>query len=85
MSNHTKAACPYTDCGGMCQYCCCFICARCGLGEGCLTTDCPGADRPNEPIADKIYDGKLDYRGGKWVEECSPSSPAYRIIEKEKK
>lgn len=83
MSEHIKQACTSDTCGGTCAACTLFVCAACGLSEGALTSECPGevgdvrfglwSDR-----ADAVYDGRLDFRGGQWVEETSPHSPAFR-------
>ena len=43
------------------------ICKVCGLYEGSLTTDCPG-ERVDGDSADKVYQGKMDYRNGEWVQ-----------------
>lgn len=51
------------------------ICTVCRLAEGALTTDCPGAPTS---FTELVYEGKLDYREGEWVEACSPHSPAFR-------
>lgn len=40
------------------------ICKVCGLGEGSLTTECPG-ERSGEN-ADDVYAGNIDYVDGHW-------------------
>lgn len=76
MKEHIKTDCTDPECSGDCMDCCCFICTTCGLGEGCLTTECPG-----EPVfaehADSVYDGLEDYRNGTWVNKHSPSAPGW--------
>jgi hypothetical protein len=52
------------------------ICSICGLIEGSLTTECPGYRCWTEK-GDDIYAGKIDFRNGQWVKECSPYSPAF--------
>lgn len=48
------------------------VCKVCGLGEGTMTTDCPGEQSWSK--ADEIYNGRLDYREGEgWVNKLSPS------------
>lgn len=73
---HVKAICKTQDCGGMCMRCNLFICSVCGLLEGALTTDCPGVEAFRDH-SDAVYDGQEDFKGGAWVPECSPCSPAF--------
>ncbi|KVV40825.1 hypothetical protein WT27_12910 [Burkholderia territorii] len=40
------------------------ICKVCGLGEGSLTTECPG--ERSGAKADDVYAGKIDYVDGRW-------------------
>lgn len=61
---------------GACNLCCLAVCKECGLYEGALTTHCPG--RPvSFDDSQRIYEGKLNYRGGIWVEECSEHTPVW--------
>lgn len=60
-----EGCCPICD-GGL------SVCKICGLFEGALTTDCPGA-RVFSATSDRIYRGDLDYRDGHWI-EGQPSS-----------
>lgn len=53
-----------------------FACTVCGLIEGCLTTHCPGYNCYKDMNED-IYNGKIDFRNGAWVNKCSPHSPEY--------
>jgi hypothetical protein len=61
-----------------CQSDRCFICdgglaacIRCNTSEGTLPTDCPGTHISWED-AERIYNGKLDYRFGRgWIEASS--------------
>jgi hypothetical protein len=66
--NCNETHCPVCD-GGL------FICARCGLIEGSLTSECPGVESWCEN-GDAIYNGYRDFRGGAWVAEVSPHCPA---------
>jgi len=50
------------------------VCSVCGLTKGSLTTDCPGAGCWTEKSRD-IYDGKIDFKDGKWVNDSSPHCP----------
>lgn len=52
-----------------------FICSRCHSAEGATTSECPGQQMTMDQ-SDAVYAGKLDYRGGQWVDACSPHSPA---------
>lgn len=61
--------CPICD-GGL------AVCRVCGLLEGSLTTDCPGYLCWAEKN-DDIYQGKIDFVNGHWVNQPSPHSPAY--------
>ena len=51
------------------------ICTVCHCIEGSLATECPGFDCWKE-YGDRIYQGKIDFRDGRWVEGqisiCSP-------------
>lgn len=57
--------CNNPDCGGTCIYCTLDICKVCGLGEGSLTSECPGIN--SLEMADEIYDGLKDFKNGKWI------------------
>ncbi|MBR8043188.1 NADAR family protein [Burkholderia cenocepacia] len=48
------------------------ICRVCGLGEGALTTHCPGARAG--AYADDVYAGKLDFVEGSWVNRGNPTN-----------
>lgn len=50
------------------------MCRVCGLAEGSLTTECPKYLVSSE-LTDVIYQGKIDYRFGRWEPEPSPHSP----------
>jgi len=52
------------------------VCKVCGLIEGSLTTDCPGYPCWSQKNED-VYQGKIDFVNGQWVEQSSPHSPAY--------
>lgn len=56
----TTNHCPICD-GGL------FWCAECGLAEGELTTECPGF-KVDMDVAEKCYNGKLDFIDGDWLE-----------------
>jgi len=66
--NCTNTSCSICE-GGL------FVCSRCGSAEGATTSECPGETIPMDKL-DEVYRGHLDFRGGKWVDECSPHSPA---------
>ena len=68
--------CGRPECGGSCFICCCGYCKHCGLAEGALTSECPGVES-YKTHADDVYAGRKDFRGGRWVDECSPHSPAF--------
>ncbi len=61
-------------CEGMCAVCNLAVCKKCGLFEGCLTTDCPN-ENSYKSHSDKIYAGEIDFFDGTWVEQCSAYSP----------
>lgn len=52
-----------------------FICTRCNLAEGALTTECPGSYQTADR-ADEVYKGNIDFRNGVWIEGISAFSPA---------
>ena len=52
------------------------ICKVCGHIEGSLTTECPGEHTYSEK-GDLVYQGKLDFKDGKWIETASHYSPAF--------
>lgn len=65
-----KHACMFCQ-GGL------FACAVCNSLEGATTTECPGK-RMTADQSEKVYTGKLDFVGGKWVYgACSRISPAW--------
>jgi len=43
------------------------VCEICGCAEGSLATECPGY-RCYVTHSDLIYDGKVDFINGKWVD-----------------
>jgi hypothetical protein len=47
-----------------------FACVRCRSFEGATTTHCPG-ELITPKQADDVYDGKLDYQDGMWVDRPS--------------
>lgn len=51
------------------------ICMVCGLGEGELTTDCPGERAGSR--GEDTYAGKLDFRNGAWVKEPNPTNQTW--------
>lgn len=55
-----------------CPQCNTRSCAACGLPDGALTTDCCG-QTVTATATGKICDGKLDYRGGEWVNAMCPA------------
>lgn len=40
-------------------------CAACWLGEGTLTSECPG-EKPLPGFAGRVYKGEIDFVGGEW-------------------
>ena len=52
------------------------VCEKCGLLEGCLTTECPGEESYKE-YSDMVYEGTMDFRNGEWLEACSIHSPEF--------
>jgi hypothetical protein len=67
MAEHVKAVCPTNgDCGGMCNFCCLYICSVCGGLEAALPEDCPGRRMTNDEM-DAVQAGRLDFVHGRWV------------------
>ena len=52
------------------------ICKACGLGEGALTTHCPGVPADGDKV-DGVYAGKLDFRYGRWM--AGKKAPTQRM------
>lgn len=52
------------------------VCSVCGLLEGSLTTECPCVPSYQE-YADDVYEGKIDYRNGEWVNKVSRHTPVF--------
>jgi hypothetical protein len=50
-----------------CNICDLFTCSRCGASEGEMPFECPGIKMTVEQ-KDAVMDGKLDYRGGDWIQ-----------------
>lgn len=48
------------------------VCTICGLAEGSLTTECPGVASEKE-YGDEVYEGRLDFRDGKWTNRAAQS------------
>ena len=65
---HVQVKCTDPDCGGTCFACCLAWCMTCGGAEGSLPTECPGV-RMTGAQGDAVYDGELDFVGGRWVEK----------------
>lgn len=75
MDHERLTKCSNEDCVS-CVICDCFVCAKCGLLEGSLTSECPGMDVWNDH-SDRVYNGEEDFRDDAWVSGvCSPHSPA---------
>ena len=74
--NCNKPGCPICD-GGL------YICSVCGLAEGSLTTDCPGYQCFSEKNKD-VYEGRIDFRDGAWVQKTSQHSPVYYFKKEQK-
>jgi hypothetical protein len=71
---HTEYKCKQPCTTLHCNYCegGLFFCTVCKCAEGTLASECPG-EKVDSDKEELIYDGKLDYRGGKWVEKPSGS------------
>lgn len=69
MSKHIPYVCKDTHDYPNCMFCHggLFACSRCGCCEGATTTECPGVKLSMQQL-DDIYAGKLDFKGGQWVE-----------------
>lgn len=67
--NCERSCCPICE-GGL------SVCTVCGLAEGSLTTHCPGLNVFHDKSND-IYNGKIDFKDGAWVNQCSPYSPEF--------
>ena len=48
------------------------VCVVCELGEGALTTECPGF--PAGQYSDLTCGGRLDFQRGRWVREKNPTN-----------
>jgi len=59
-----------------------FGCSVCGCFEGATTTECPGRKTTSEE-SDLIYNGKLDYKDGKWINQPSRFCPGGNRISEE--
>ncbi len=59
-TNCTTIACPICD-GGL------FVCEKCCLMEGALTTDCPEV-KVGYDMGDFVYNGFIDFVEGRWIE-----------------
>lgn len=55
--------CPICD-GGL------FVCSVCGAAEGELTSECPQTKMTDDQRT-AVFEGRLDYRAGQWVEKPS--------------
>lgn len=78
IADHVEIVCTDPDCGPACYFCDdgLFGCSVCGSREGATTTHCSKKMMTGEQ-ANLVYAGKLNYRGGVWLQECSEHSPAY--------
>lgn len=59
------------NCGSDCCAICVgglSICKNCGGVEGSLPSECP-VQRMTSEQEDAVYDGRLDYCNGEWVQE----------------
>jgi hypothetical protein len=77
MEHKLTPGCGKPDCRG-CAVCNLRLCATCGLSDASLTTDCCGQE-VSASAQGKICDGRLDFRGGAWV---NAMNPAQREMEK---
>ncbi|QMI49724.1 hypothetical protein [Burkholderia sp. MBR-1] len=53
------------------------VCKVCGLGESCLTTECPGMNACGD-IADAVYAGRLDFLDGQWQQKANPTNQMWQ-------
>ena len=75
-SHDMQTNCHDADCPG-CVVCQCGICDKCGLFEGCLTTECPGVQSYSEHH-DRVHQGREDFVDGRWTSGAvSIYSPFY--------
>ena len=79
---HVQAKCTNPDCGGTCPACTLAVCDVCGLFEGAQTTECPCVAVSGEQVQ-QVYEGKIDFRNGKWVKAVSIHSPEFIGIDKD--
>lgn len=56
-----------------CNICNLSVCMVCGAYEGGLTTECCGRTLSMEEI-DEVYEGKKDFRYGRWIEGVTTAS-----------
>ncbi|QOR55633.1 MAG: hypothetical protein VM34scaffold347_44 [Phage 66_12] len=70
-SNHVNFDCPERNARPACLLCRgnLFFCTVCGAFEGAVPDECPGVTMTEQQF-NLVYEGKLNYRGGRWVEEC---------------
>ncbi|PEH40476.1 hypothetical protein CRM94_17335 [Burkholderia gladioli] len=54
------------------------ICMVCGLGEGTLTTHCPG-ERSGK-YGDDVYAGKVDFVGDRWIAKPNPTNQTWARV-----
>lgn len=68
----------HEDGGWTCQFCAggLFACSVCASFEGATTTHCPGYDMDYEQ-RDDVYEGRRDFRWGRWIDRPSRMSPAW--------
>ena len=69
MSKHIAYVCNeiHDNGGWTCPYCAggLFLCTKCGLAEGELTTECPGVPLTHSQYED-LERGTLDFKDGQW-------------------
>jgi hypothetical protein len=46
------------------------VCSKCKCYEGGTTTQCPGKSVPYD-LSQAVYQGRVDFRGGKWTNQPS--------------
>lgn len=76
MDHEITTDCKREDCNG-CVVCQCGICAKCGLYEGALTTDCPLEQVSFDKSMEIYNSGQLDFRNGEWVKEPNPTNQSW--------
>lgn len=77
-NGHTTYVCPGGHEGAHCQFCDggLFACSVCDSFEGATTSACPGRKMSGEEI-DAVYQGRLDFQHGQWIQAPSRHCPSF--------